>query len=53
MKNRYLVVILTTEYLTDFLIIQEESPRKAVDVIQSLPKVLDVVSVWSEVEDET
>jgi len=51
MKNNYLVLIMTTEYIQDFLIIQSESAEKAKETVQVLPKVLDVISVWTENRD--
>jgi len=51
MKNNYLVVFLNKEYFQDFLIIQSKSAEEAKETIQALPKVLDVISVWTENKD--
>ena len=52
MKNNYLIVFLGVEYKPEFLIIQAESSKDAVEIISKLPKVAGVISVWREVEDE-
>ena len=52
MKNNYLIVFLDVEYKPEFLIIQAESSKSAVEIVSTLPKVVAVISVWREVEDE-
>ena len=49
--KEYLVVFITHEYLTDFLIINAYSAEGASNTVQQLPKVLDVISVWSPAND--
>jgi hypothetical protein len=49
MKNNYLVVVLNDRYDNDFLILRTETPEEAHKVASKLPKVLQVISVWSEV----
>jgi hypothetical protein len=50
--NNFLVVIMNMGYNTDFLIIQAKSADDAKEIVSKLPKVLDVMSVWKEVEHE-
>jgi len=52
MKNNYLIVFLDVKHKLEFLIIQAESSKDAVEIISKLPKVVGVISVWREAEDE-
>ena len=52
MKNNYLIVFLDVKHKLEFLIIQAESSKDAVEIISKLPKVAAVISVWRGAEDE-